>query len=196
MSGHEDATIARKVGVTKSTIGTYRRGGLPAPITLFRLAEALDVSPRWLATGEGGQHGASSVSAEDWVTLPRYDLMDFGEYGKPEPAEDVVIRRDWLGRARTVSGLWVTEMLSDAIPELAREGDLLICQDPTSPLMDGKFYVFLLSGRPLIRRISAGRDSILLRPGEGEEPIVIGGDQTDDLITIGRVVAAVAARQV
>ena len=49
------------VGMSKAGIGQIENGGTkaPHPDNLFKIAEALELSPRWLTTGKGQKEGFS-----------------------------------------------------------------------------------------------------------------------------------------
>ena len=199
MVGREDATLARSIGVSKSLVGNWRRGTVPSGPTIFRLADELGVSPRWLATGLGPQReGAFPEADPEMTVLPRFDILRFSEHGKPEASDQIPVRSEWLIRsARSTKGLWLADMPSDAMPDVAREGDALVCQDVTPPLVDGRTYIFLLSGRPLVRRVQLRREGLVLQSNDASsEPITVGPGSEDDLVPIGRVVAALSLRSV
>lgn len=175
-------------------------GSVPTADTLFRLADALGVDARWLATGIGEAGGQVPVRSEDkdWVKLPRRDLFDFRDGVIPEPVEQVAIRRDWLAVAVRSSGpLWLADMPSDAMPDVAREGDTIVCREPDRPLADGRVYVLLLDGQPIVRRVQLRPEGIVLKAGDPSiDPITLPADRLDQLVPIGRVLAAMTLQAV
>jgi len=156
LGDREQAPIARNIGVGKSAFGEWLKGSMPAGDKLLALADELGVQARWLGSGEGPRR--ETAEDEDWVVLPRYDLDEFTEYGKPAPEEWTSVRRDWLGRrGATPVGLWLTTMPAGA-PEIAAEGDTLLCQDAAVRPVDGSVYVVMLAGRPrAAARLGASR---------------------------------------
>jgi hypothetical protein len=168
---------------------------MPAGDKLLRLADELGVEARWLATGEGPV--TATADDPDWVSLPRYDLLGFAEYGKPDAADVVRLRRDLLGRWGSASNLWLATMPSDATPEIAREGDLLLCSDPAPPLMDGRVYAFRLDGRLLIRRVQFRAEGLMLKVDRNDpDPIVVQASDVDRLYPIARILAAIVLQPV
>ena len=199
MEGREDATVGRAIGVGKSLVGSWRRGTVPSGPTIFRLADELGVAPRWLATGLGPREVGPAADVDpDVAVLPRYDILRFAETGKPEPSDQVAVRIDWLARAaRTLSGLWLADMPSDAELSLAREGDALVCEDVAPPLVDGRTYIFLLSGRPLVRKVRLRLEGLVLSSDDpAVEAITVTEDRAEDLVAVGRVLATIALRSV
>jgi len=93
-------------------------------------------------------------------------------------------------------GLWVAALPSDAMPEIGREGDLLLCQDIELPLVDGRVYIFLLDRQPIVRRVQVRPDGLLLKGGPDTDPINIPPDRIDGVVPVGRVLAAIQVRSV
>lgn len=194
------AFLSRNLGVAKQTIGGWLAGSVPAGDMLFRLADELGVDARWLATGIGKAGGQLPPESEekDWVKLPRLDLFDFREGLVPQPIEQVAIRRDWLAMAVRSSGsLWLADMPSDAMPDVAREGDTIVCREPDRPLADGRVYVLLLDGQPIVRRVQLRPEGLVLKAGDPSiDPITLPADRLDQLVPIGRVLAAMTLQAV
>ncbi|MDB5432386.1 MAG: phage repressor [Caulobacter sp.] len=191
------ADVARGSGLRPQLINEYLKGKkVPGADNAFSLADSVQVSARWLIRGEGsrGQAGGIDVPDEGWVKLPRRNLFKFTPEAAPEPEEMVPIPVEWLAmsvRAPTAQ-LWITEMPSDAMPNVAREGEPIICRDPDFPLQDGRVYVFLLDGRPIVRRVQIRPEGLVLKAeAEGLDAIVLKGEQIEQLVPIGRVLSAI-----
>jgi transcriptional regulator with XRE-family HTH domain len=195
------ADLARATGIGRGLIGSYIHGQKgPGADNLFTLADSLAVSPRWLYLGVGEKTVAERLAPadDDWVQIPRLDLFKFQDGVVPAPIESVPIRRDWLAAsARSSAALWLADMPSDAMPDIAREGDTIICRDPDRPLADGRVYVFLLEGRPIVRRVHVRPEGLMLKAGDPSiDPILLTPDRLDQLAPIGRVLAALSMHAV
>jgi len=68
--GMSQAALARACGLSQSAIANYENGSRKSAKDVFRLAEALNVNPMWLALGEGPVEALSSVKS------PVYRLTD------------------------------------------------------------------------------------------------------------------------
>jgi len=191
--GVNASELSRASGVRPQLISEYVSGKKVAGAeNLFALADALDVYPRWLLLGEGAMFEPPELAGDEATRLPLYDLFEFNEMGKPKPREEVAIPSRWLMAAvRTTSGLWLAEMPSDALPDVAAEGQTIICRDPQSPLQDNHAYILLLDGRLIARRIIVGREGLTLSGGEHMAEITLRPDELDRLIPVGRVLAAI-----
>jgi hypothetical protein len=165
---------------------------------LFSLADALGVRPRWLIRGEGEMLDAVAADNAGFVSLPRYDVFQFGEYGKGVAEETVQLPASWLQAAvKTTSGLWIAEMPSDALPSVAREGETIICRDPETPLQDRRVYIFLLDGRPIVRRVAFQPNQVVLRGEDEADTITLRPEELEErLMPAGRILATVRLDQV
>lgn len=70
--------VARRAGVSQSTVGNLEAGIRKRPMDIVGIAAALGVSSEWLSTGEGSMNGGARqpiewpfelLSREQWLTL-------------------------------------------------------------------------------------------------------------------------------
>ncbi|MCA1749129.1 MAG: helix-turn-helix domain-containing protein [Parasphingopyxis sp.] len=161
----KQSDIAARLGIPKTTMSRIWKGeNLPDSAILFPLSDLLGRSPRWLLYG--GEEFSPELPNEEWLSLPVYNFARISRDGKGEPSGEMPLRRDWLERKLSNAGnLWLTEMPNDLLDDVAGEGETIICSDvatDASELADGRVYVLLLDGQPVIRRVSFEPDSILL----------------------------------
>lgn len=201
MDGRTLGWLSRETGIPVSTLSEYSgKGKVPPADKGLLIAHALGVSLEHLVFGEAKTKSATILDASqsDWLFLPLYDLFKFSAEGKPEPKETVPLRRDQVYQAvRTTTGLWLTEMPNDFLPDVARSGDILICQDVSDePLGEGRVYVFRQDGAPFLRRVQLGLDGLVLTAIAGVEPIRVSSIDLHTLIPIGRVLGSLSLRSV
>lgn len=125
-------------------------------------------------------------------------MFSFDEYGKGPRIEQVSVPATWLLAAtKTTTGLWLTEMPSDALPSVAREGETIICRDPETPLQDRRVYIFLLDGRPIVRRVAFQPNQVVLRGEDEADTITLRPEELEErLMPAGRILATVRLDQV
>jgi transcriptional regulator with XRE-family HTH domain len=80
------AELARMVGVTRSAVTHWVNGTSPniRPEHLFRIADALNIEARWLATGEGPR-------ARQRLSLQQTRLLDAYHQLPPDAREAVAV---------------------------------------------------------------------------------------------------------
>lgn len=87
--------LARKMKVNRQTVNRWftGEGTKPEPETLVRLADALKVSIRWLARGEGEMAQESRLSSQESEVLALWKAL-------PQAAKE-----HWLSQGRDLSTL-------------------------------------------------------------------------------------------
>jgi transcriptional regulator with XRE-family HTH domain len=147
------AWLARESGINQTTLGDIIRKTMPNADAAIRLAAALDVPVDWLITGKVPVPSLRPVSDPDeWTIVPRYRLEDFTEMAKPEPAETIPLRKDWLNRAaRVATNLWITQLPATMIEDIGEEGDDILCRDVVVREQEG-VYLYFFDGMPIVRK--------------------------------------------
>lgn len=198
LDGRVEAEVARAAGMKPQTLGGYKEGSEPSAQRALALADALGINVRWLIKGEGPRSVAESIDAADWLELPRYDLLRFDAEAIPERVETMRIRRDWISRAvRSTGRLWVTELPGDAMPDIGRDGDTVLCEDAVLPLVDGRVYAFMLDRRPIVRKVQVRPEGLVLKASAPDvDPITVEVNRLDTLVPIGRVLASISLQAV
>lgn len=197
--GLRQAEIAQAVGIPKTTMGRIWKGeNLPDAVTLFSLAAVIDRSAHWLLFG--GDAAAANISGPASLTLPWFEFAAIAEAPRGEPTGTMSLDRSWFDqRLRADDRPWLTTMPNDLLEDVAAEGDLLICSDiepGLGALADGRIYLLLLSGQPIIRRVSFEPGHLLLSTSNDRLPpirIARHGAGQDDraVVPIARVLGAI-----
>lgn len=164
LAGRDRAWLARETGLSASTLHDYSKGAIPSADRAFLLADMLEVDPRWLVTGEG-QPTPLACEDEELVQLPCRSLPE------GTVVEWAPFSRKWLLRAfGRAEGLWVTDMPSQALPEIAREGDPILCMD-ADRLVEGGLYLVALGMGVAVRQLTSIESGhTLVSGGELSEP--------------------------
>lgn len=190
------SALAEASGVSRQLVSEYLGAKkLAGADNLFAIADALGVQARWLLRGEGDRERAG-VETADVVAMPQYDLFAFSEYGKGAPIADVLVPRWLLASFKQTSGLWLCEMPSNALPSLAAEGEMIVCREPEPTLQDRRIYIFLIDGRPVIRKLMVRPEGLQLTSEGDDDTILIRPEETEHVVPIGRVLASISLHQV
>lgn len=142
-------------------------GQIPRADKAIKLAQALDVTVEFLFTGKNDSGANPLVAADqaDWVFVPHYRLDEFTETAKPEPAETVPIRKDWLNQnARVATSLWLTELPSN-VEGVGEVGDPILCRDAETHYQEGH-YLYFYDGMPIVRKVTGPTLNQLGEPGK------------------------------
>lgn len=194
LGGKSQAWLAREAGIGTRTISDIIAKTMPSALYAVLIARALDVPVEWLITGEvsTGTRGLIAADAADWVVVPHYRLAEFSESAKPEPIEQVPLRKDWLNRnARTATKLWLTE-LPTAVEGLGEEGDTILCRDADHHAQEG-VYLYFLDGIPLVRsfKLAAAGQLADAQQGWAWQP-----DEPTGMRLVARVLGTIKLRPV
>ncbi|QQV77279.1 helix-turn-helix domain-containing protein [Sphingomonas aliaeris] len=192
-----DAYFARAADIPTSTFARYKSGdSIPKGDDLFRLSDALRVSPRWLMLGDEGTGGSLvDVADADFVTIPRYRLAALTDTSKGDPLETVPYRKDWLARRLgTTTGLWITELPSDYDALGLEEGDAIICADIDAAGPAEKWVcIFRGPGGPFVARYS--NRGTIADPDQSGTSVVTATDlRNGEIFAIARIRARMLAK--
>lgn len=205
--------LAEATGASVTAVRQWASGKTePHRDYLVALANALDVSLVWLATGQGpqrvtaeenvsatlperespiGKHGATT-----YKEVPRYDVTlaaGHGSFVERAPLLDHIpftqtfLRRK-LGRSST-DGLVILDARGDSMEPTIGDGDLVMVDTNTTDLQGG-VMAFVLDDVAYIKRVRIlmeGGVEIRSDNAEVYPPERLSGDRLGDLQVLGRV---------
>ena len=202
--------IADITGITPDKVSKVRAGKRRLTAgEMERLREFLVRRSVARATGGGDNpsEGAEtkglivSVLSEDkWTLLPLYDLAAFdrreasGQIVFPPALEMVPVRRTDLARLHiTRSEVWLIEMPTNILPSVARQGELLVCQDGGIGFHDRSVIVLAFGGDPsIIRRVVRASDGTLtLQADDPSVPPITIAQLAGGFARFGEVLGAI-----
>lgn len=191
--GYRNSDLADEAEISRQLISEYTSGKkIAGADNLFTIADCLGVQARWLLRGEGERDRATRGATSTEEQIPKFDLFKFSEHGKPEPSEMVSIPTNILHSLKVRSGIWLAEMPSSAMPSLAQEGELLVCRDPDEIIQDRRVYVFVIDGRPLVRKAYVRPEGLQLRSEDDGDTILVTPSELEQIRPIGRVLSAIS----
>jgi transcriptional regulator with XRE-family HTH domain len=203
MAGRDLSWLSRETGIASSTISDFSLGKGGKIANAMLIADALGVSVEWLIRGTDVRpiHQLIDVSDAEWLMLPRYDLRAFKPDGKPEPIDVIPIRRPWLKMLDSgATGLWLTTMPM-TVPDIANEGDTVICRDADADLVDGRTYVFMRDANPLVRRVAIDASGYTLISTDAMVPPIQLGRRDppppdEQIVPVARILALLGIRPI
>lgn len=159
--GLKDAEVARRSGISTSSMSSYVKGrSFPNAEQLIPLCDVLGVEPRWLVSGVNARQSVVAIEDAEWEEVPLFDLRNVTDTGKGEPQSWTPFRKDWLMRTLgTAFDLYLVPLLSDYRSRLGdrdlHEGDLVFVREITpAELTDGHVVIWRRDGGLKIARYS------------------------------------------
>jgi phage repressor protein C with HTH and peptisase S24 domain len=189
MGDHSARSIARKAGISDSTLRSILSGSRPTVDNLVALARALGVSIEWLATGSepGRTHLSTSAS------IPFYEALDALVAASPPsdaielPAEFV---RNHLGCGE--GRLAATEVVGDAMAPTLCQGDLALVDLSIDSIARDDIYVLTFEGTIHLNRVQrSGSALIVLADNPVYRAWTIEATRTPGVRVAGRVVGTI-----
>lgn len=177
--------LARRIGVKPQSIQAIESGKARGSKHLVSIADALDVSARWLQHGAGPMQAGDrpptpdvdlvEVAGEDYALLPQLDLRAAagpGASGTGAVTNRLLFRHDWLRSVTKapLERLAVIEVVGDSMEPTLRPGDhvLVDLTDNMPGQRDGLFVlsqdhsglqVKRVSVHPVSRALTIGSDN-------------------------------------
>lgn len=197
--GLSQSELMRRTGTKRQSMADYWAGKrVIGTDRLFPIADALNVSTRWLLYGiDNNYDGFIDNFALDWVWVARHDLTELGPREAGHIDQMIHVDRNWLLRTfgRT-DGIWFAEMPSDTLTDIVQRGETLVLEDASSALTEGRHYVFELDGRVVVRRYDVVPGKVVLSGSNpGIVPITVEiGELGKSLRPIAHILGAFSLR--
>jgi phage repressor protein C with HTH and peptisase S24 domain len=194
--------FALELGVPESTLGNYERGERwPDWTFLDILREKRFVNLNWLFSGEGAIYRDDAVaapqlvSAQDIVTLPRFDARASAGNGliavDQMPAGEVAFAREFLRNlGANPEYCYILEARGDSMWPTIPDGALLIVDASKTEVDDGRIYHFNVMDKVVVKRARIMGGKLYLtsdNQAAGYPPEVFTADRVHELSVGGRV---------
>ena len=185
------SALARAAGTSGSAIHKWLKAqSEPSRDRLIALAQAAQVSLRWLATGEGAQQDG----VPEGYAMPPHRRLEVA--GKPgarlssgQIVDTIAFKQEWLQRRLGLepNAVVLVEAMGDAMTPTIEEGNLMMVDISEPPFKDDGVYVIVRDERLCVRRVSRRLDGTIVastdNPAYSAETV-----QADSIKLVGRVV--------
>ena len=172
--------LAEKAGVSNSTVHLWLKGSEPSREKIVALADAMNVSVEWLATGrgemsaQGHPEGYRILNAQPNTGQPEKPVA------KIRGVNHIAFNEEWLASlpgAADPASLVLTQANGDAMVPTIQGGDLVLINfaDGRRTLRDGLYAILWLGREPsfvirrLRQRLDGGFDVICDNPAYSPE---------------------------
>lgn len=196
------AELARKIGVSKQTVGYWVQGRIQnmSADNLHAVARELGVSVEWLRSGRGPKEGASTelhqvsykgtsaqpvVDLADYTFIPRYNVS-VAAGGGAQPYDvntdkHLAFRNEWLmTKPFSIPDLVLVTAEGDSMEPGINDGDILLVDTSRREIRDGKVYVLEVAGDVRVKRLFWRADGSLLISSDSQSP-----DHRDEEVPAG-----------
>lgn len=198
----DDLELGLGLGVDSSkTFKVWKNRGAIPPSYYAKVAERSNRSVAWLKTGEEAQHefhGETRPSPTlpiEFVMVPRYDVQASAGDGAVIHSELIVdylaFRQEWVSRMGLhQQKLALIEVHGDSMEPALHNSDLILIDLRASELTVNGIYTIQHRGHLLVKRIQVKLDGTVIIKSDNPayEPEVLGPNEAEDLVVVGRVV--------
>lgn len=189
MGDNSARSIARKAGMSDSTLRSILAGARPTVDNLVTLAVALGVNLEWLATGAEPRRDQLPTGAR----IPLYDTLDALVAASP-PSDAIALPagfiRDHLGCGGTL--LAAAEVVGDTMAPTLCDGDLALVDLSIDSIARDDIYVLAFEGAIHLNRVQrSGAALIVLADNPIYRAWTIEATRTPGVRVAGRVVGAI-----
>jgi phage repressor protein C with HTH and peptisase S24 domain len=160
-----DASVrdfSRRAGVSEAAMRDYLSGGtFPSIDRVDALANAANINPGWLVTGDGPMRegGAATKLPDEFVTLPYYPEVQPGAGGgtyAPDHPEATLMafRRDWVRRELHADPAFLVLLAvrGESMQPTLQPGEIVIVDQSVSRMDVDGIYVLRLADTIVIKR--------------------------------------------
>lgn len=189
MGDNSARSIARKAGISDSTLRSILAGSRPTVDNLVALARALGVTLEWLATGDDSRRDSPSTGAR----VPFYEALDALVAAAP-PNDAIELPSGFVrNRLRCQEGLLAAaEVAGDAMAPTLRDGDLALIDMSIDSIARDDIYVLSFEGAIHLSRVQrSGAALIVLADNPAYRAWTIEATRTAGVRVAGRVVGAI-----
>jgi phage repressor protein C with HTH and peptisase S24 domain len=158
--------LAAAAGLSQGTIGNIESGARQAHASLIAIAEALGVSYKWLAHGEGSEHAIQEsvpiylVNNPEFPAIRRVSLRleaginGFGVEAEPEDGAPIVFRQEWfVQNGYKPEKLFALRVHGSSMEPGLFDGDTVVVNTAQSEPVDGSVFAINYEGEAVIKRM-------------------------------------------
>ncbi len=189
--GYTQEELAKKIGVTKTTISQWEKGKTePKNANLILLIETFDTTYEWFRLGRSVQH--NTVEIKDSLTgIPFYNEVFASAGNGCENSYEcfTYINIKELPPLSNPKSLICIRATGDSMMPFIQDGALLILDTDKKPITDGKIYVFSQDDSLRVKQFCYSKNGINIRSYNDEYRTEFYTHQEiNKLNMIGRVV--------
>lgn len=156
--GLNQVDLARKIGVSQPAVANWESGVHdPRRLMLVKIADALQVSADWLASGarslvEADKHPAAAYLRRPVQHTPVISFDNAARLFEDPNADPHAVAEDYIPVTSGAENLFALFVDDEAVDLAFPKGTLVVIDFADRRPIDGAFALFLFDGPPIIRR--------------------------------------------
>lgn len=156
--GLNQVDLARKIGVSQPAVANWESGVHdPRRLMLVKIADALQVSADWLASGarslvEADKHPAAAYLRRPVQHTPVISFDNAARLFEDPKADPHAVAEDYIPVTSGAENLFALFVDDEAVDLAFPKGTLVVIDFADRRPIDGAFALFLFDGPPIIRR--------------------------------------------
>ena len=158
-AGLNQVDLARRIGVSQPAIATWESGVHdPRRVVMEKLADALSISPEWLAAGarspsEADRQAAAAYLRRPLQHVPVIDLESAARFASEPDADPHKMAEDYISVTASATQLFAL-FVNDAAVDLAfPSGSLVVIDFEDRWPATGNYCLAFVDGKPIVRRM-------------------------------------------
>ncbi len=195
--------LARKLGVTLSTINNWKQRNKVPDKNILKCAHMFNINPHWLLTGEGEMYKEPPAQQEEqsFVEIPYYPEVfaaaGAGAYNYEIAPKKIRFPKEFLEEILELTqfnGVHIVTAIGDSMSPTIENGDKLFVipfERENSQIREGGIYIISCPGGVLVKRVYVNPfdNKMILKSDNPNVPdIEITGDELESCNIVGRVV--------
>ena len=158
-AGLSQADLARRIGVSQPAIATWESGVHdPRRVVMEKLADALSISPEWLAAGARSPSEADPQAAAAYLRrplrhVPVINLESAARFASDPNADPHKMAEDYISVTASATLLFALFVNDAAVDRAFPSGSLVVIDYEDRWPADGNYCLAFVDGEPIVRRM-------------------------------------------
>ena len=196
--GLDQSILSKELGVTTRTLQRWEKGEqIPDAVSVLRIAEATEVQPQWILSGEGETYIKKGLTLKGKlpqadlpnVRLRQVPLLSSVPAGKPilNFDEDIIEKNITVDDVRDPDAFALTVKGNSMSPRI--ENDDIVVVSPRQEARSGDICVIRANGEDTLKRVKYEDGFVQLIPlNSSYEPIMLKKKEVDFIWKVVKVI--------
>lgn len=187
--------LASLLNVSRSAVTQAKKRDIVPHKWLHKLSSDFGLRSQWLETGSGPVHfePTAADSLTEHVDIPKVAARLCAGGGSFEVGGSIkeyhTFQLDWIRRKGSPQEMVLMDVFGNSMEPDIKEGDTVLIDQSQKAIVAGSFYAVGVEDTVMVKRIEKRPSSlVLLSENSDYSPIVLQGDELDQIRIIGKIV--------